>query len=236
MQQAQVRHGPHTQRAHQESCEIHLLLAPLYLRARAPRHCKAAAAILTAGRHLCRLCLRAELFGALLKDPQTQQPLETVAFDILSPAEKTDNFVRRPWQSVDATTLPQGELVIGLNPPFGHQNREAIEFVEHALCAKPRMLVLIMPMTNYTPNGYECLVHDDQLCKGYAFYAPGTNTSNWINAAHVTPVFQVYRRKEGVSTVRAGRCQHFMRQVSQVTGFKRTCQLQKQHAATGAKR
>ena len=170
-------------------------------------------------------------FGALLKDPQTQQPLETVAFDILSPAEKTDNFVRRPWQSVDATTLPQGELVIGLNPPFGHQNREAIEFVEHALCAKPRMLVLIMPMTNYTPNGYECLVHDDQLCKGYAFYAPGTNTSNWINAAHVTPVFQVYRRKEGVSTVRAGRCQHFMRQVSQVTGFKRTCQLQKQHAA-----
>ena len=31
--------------------------------------------------------------------------------------------------------LPAGELVIGLNPPFGHQNRIAIDFVEHALCA-----------------------------------------------------------------------------------------------------
>ena len=31
--------------------------------------------------------------------------------------------------------LPPGELVIGLNPPFGHQNRIAIDFVEHALCA-----------------------------------------------------------------------------------------------------
>ena len=36
--------------------------------------------------------------------------------------------------------LPSGELVIGLNPPFGHQNRIAIDFVEHALCARPAVL------------------------------------------------------------------------------------------------
>ena len=112
-------------------------------------------------------------FAALLTDPATQQPLKSVAFDILSPVEKTEDFTRRPWQSVDATSLPPGELVIGLNPPFGHQNREAHEFVQHALCARPRMLVLIMPATNYSPPGYTLEILDEQLCRGYAFYTPG---------------------------------------------------------------
>ena len=31
-----------------------------------------------------------------------------------------------------------GELVIGVNPPFGHLNQTAIEFVQHALCAQVR--------------------------------------------------------------------------------------------------
>ena len=77
-------------------------------------------------------------FGSLLKDPATNEPLPTIAFDILSPAERTDDFHRHPWHAVDASVLPPGELVIGLNPPFGHQNREAIEFVEHALYAARR--------------------------------------------------------------------------------------------------
>ena len=29
-----------------------------------------------------------------------------------------------------------------------------MEFVQHALCSKPRLLVLIMPETNYHPPGY----------------------------------------------------------------------------------
>eukprot|EP00964_Phaeocystis_antarctica_P068149 scaffold41290_cov71-Phaeocystis_antarctica.AAC.1 len=40
-----------------------------------------------------------------------------------------------PLQVDAERDLPSGELVIGLNPPFGHQNRIAIDFVEHALCA-----------------------------------------------------------------------------------------------------
>ena len=165
-------------------------------------------------------------FGALLKDPQTQQPLETVAFDILSPAEKTDNFVRRPWQSVDATTLPQGELVIGLNPPFGHENKEAIKFVQHSLCARPRLLVLIMPATNYAPPGYTLVVHDDQLCRGSVFYAPGANASNWINASATAPGFFLYRRNDppgclGPIHARVGRCEHVMEHLASTRTFKR---------------
>ena len=63
----------------------------------------------------------------------------------------------RPCAQAD---LPAGELVIGVNPPFGFQNKTAIEFVEHALCAQPRLLVLIMPLTNYHPRGYELILRD----------------------------------------------------------------------------
>jgi len=159
-------------------------------------------------------------FGAMLTDPITKLPLPTVAFDILSPAEKTADFTRRPWHSVDAHSLPPGELVIGLNPPFGHNGREAQQFVEHALCARPRMLVLIMPATNYTPPGYDLAIYDDQLCRGFAFYAPGTNVSNNINAHHMSPNFLVYVRKGDASTVRDGRCCHVRSQLTQMMQFR----------------
>ena len=135
-------------------------------------------------------------FGALLRDPATGLPLPSRAYDILSPAETTHNFERRNWFSVDATELPPGELVIGLNPPFGHKNSEAIRFVTHAVCCQPRLLVLIMPTTNYQPPGYELVHHDDQLCRGSVFYTPGALTSNWINAKNVQPLLQIYRRRE----------------------------------------
>ena len=165
-------------------------------------------------------------FGALLKDPHTNQPLPSVAFDLLSPAERTEGFLRRPWASVDATTLPQGELIIGLNPPFGHENKEAIKFVQHSLCARPRLLVLIMPATNYAPPGYTLVVHDDQLCRGSVFYAPGANASNWINASATAPGFFLYRRNDppgclGPIHARVGRCEHVMEHLASTRTFKR---------------
>ena len=147
-----------------------------------------------------------------------------------APAEETAGFERRNWFSVDPAELPPGELVIGLNPPFGHNNTEAIKFVTHALHCRPRLLVLIMPTTNWQPPGYELIHHDDQLCRGSVFYtpgeslpphpkphptqsltlpsprprprprpplhAPGSKTSNWINARNVSPDFFLYRRRD----------------------------------------
>ena len=118
-------------------------------------------------------------FAPLLKDPATGEALNAVAFDLFSPVDRTEHFTRTAWLQVDAERdLPPGELVIGLNPPFGHQNRTAIDFVEHALCARPRLLVLIMPSTNYEPPGYELLERDEQLCRGNVFYTPGKTTAN----------------------------------------------------------
>ena len=134
-------------------------------------------------------------FGGLLRDPLTQQTLPTVSFDVLSPAENTSDFHRRNWFAVSAAEMPPGELVVGLNPPFGHLNKTAIDFVKHALCMRPRLLVLVMPATNYQPEGYELVHHDDQLCRGFAFYVPGSVSANWIHAKNVAPAVYIYRRK-----------------------------------------
>ena len=175
-------------------------------------------------------------FGGLLKDPATGSPLRSVAFDILSPADKSDGFHRRPWASVDATTLPAGELIIGLNPPFGHLNKEAIEFVKHAVCARPRLIVLIMPATNYNPEGYELILNDDQLCRGSVFYAPGSNSSNWINASRQSPSFLLYKRNDFASTVRVPRCCHVMTALEKVRIFKRKRDQHMQRVRIGDRR
>ena len=152
-------------------------------------------------------------FAPLLRDPGSGQPLKSVAFDLFSPIDRTESFTRKAWMQVDAERdLPPGELVIGLNPPFGHMNRTAIEFVEHALCARPRLIALIMPSTNYEPQGYELLVRDEQLCRGSVFYTPGHGSSN-IDAKNVKPNFLLYRRKDEVPLPRRCMCNHVCQEV-----------------------
>lgn len=99
-----------------------------------------------------------------------------------------------------------------------------------------------MPVTNFAPEGYELIVHDDQLCRHFAFYAPGANTSNRIDAAHVSPNFLIYRRLESTSTARQGVCCHVKAHFSRVSSHKRkrevamlkaknvACQLQRAHS------
>ena len=61
-----------------------------------------------------------------------------------------------------------------------------------------RMLVLIFPATNYHPAGYDLVHRDEHMCRGAVFYAPGSASSNMINAHHVSPTLLVYRREERV--------------------------------------
>ena len=114
---------------------------------------------------------------APLRPSGAAQPLPAHSFDIFSPIGRMTAFRRQAWGSVDvAEHLPAGELVIGLNPPFGFRNGQALEFVEHSLCASPRMIVLIIPTTdgmlNYEPPGYETLIRDEGSA-GNKFYTPG---------------------------------------------------------------
>ena len=88
-----------------------------------------------------------------------------------------------------------------------------------------------MPATNFVPEGYELVHHDDQLCRSSVFYVPGSVSANWINANRVAPSFLIYRRREGVSSCRIGRCEHRNRHYQQVAQWKRArAQLE-----TGAK-
>ena len=174
-------------------------------------------------------------FGPLLTDPGTGKPIASRSYDILSPAENTHDFFRMPWQAVDASHLPPGELIIGLNPPFGSANRDAIAFVQHALCASPRLLVLIMPATNYSPPGYKLVVHDDQLCRGHVFYNPGSISSQRINANSVSPLFLVYERTAPEPPPRVGCCSPVRQFNERLTKFKRGCALDEQRNKMAAK-
>jgi len=159
-------------------------------------------------------------FSPLLLDPATQQPLRSLAFDVIPPAERTDNFSLKSWFAVQVDQdLPSSELVIGLTPPSGHQNKQAIEFIEHALCARPRMLVLIMPTTKYHPEGYDEVYRDDSLCRGPVFYVPGGSSCHFINSFGGSPSVLVYVRKEPANAHRIGYCRHntqFARSASQL--------------------
>jgi hypothetical protein len=159
-------------------------------------------------------------FAPLLIDPETGAPLKSVSFDIVSPGE-THGFVRKPWGLVDAEhDLPAGELVIGINPPFGHQNKIAIDFVSHALCAKPRLLVLIFPTTNYRPDGYDLIHRDDRLCRGSVFFSPGSASSNMIDAHNVHPSFLLYKRREPLPGLRVANCRHVICERQRIQRFK----------------
>ena len=50
--------------------------------------------------------------------------------------------------------LPAGELIIGINPPFGYLNKTAIEFVEHACCARPRLCAAHSPTLEALSAGF----------------------------------------------------------------------------------
>lgn len=64
-----------------------------------------------------------------------------------------NNGVCFPLPQPDGSTLPipARNLIIGLNPPFGHMSKEAKKFVKHAVKFKPRILALITPQ-DVDPN------------------------------------------------------------------------------------
>ena len=166
-------------------------------------------------------CCGMNTFAPLMRPSGAAHPLPAHSFDIFSPIGRMTAFRRQAWGSVDvAEHLPAGELVIGLNPPFGFRNGQALEFVEHSLCASPRMIVLIIPTTdrmlNYEPPGYETLIRDEELCRGNKFYTPGaegtSGGSNNINTYRTRPIFVVWRRIAPDPKPRCRLCVHVVKE------------------------
>ena len=52
-------------------------------------------------------------FAPLLLDPSTKQPLKSVSFDVLSPGERTYNFVCKSWFAVKVWVTRDAVLMRG---------------------------------------------------------------------------------------------------------------------------
>lgn len=75
-------------------------------------------------------------------------PKGTLAFDI-SPAEGTQNIVKKDWLDVLASDLSETEsvqslLIIG-NPPFGMRGALAKQFITHAIALGANTIAFILP-------------------------------------------------------------------------------------------
>lgn len=79
---------------------------------------------------------------------------------------------------------------------------------------------------------------DDQICRGSVFYAPGSVTSNWINADKVAPSFLLYRRVDPPPSAgakpphlcRVSHCRHRVKDLQKIQKFRRERAINEQHA------
>ncbi|XP_019095523.1 PREDICTED: protein ENHANCED DOWNY MILDEW 2-like isoform X1 [Camelina sativa] len=98
-------------------------------------------------------------------------------FDLIPP-KNNFNFEKRDWLSVKPEELPDGsQLIIGLNPPFGHKASLANTFIRKALEFKPKILILIVPHETKRVDliaDYELIWEDRNLLSGMSFYLPGS--------------------------------------------------------------
>eukprot|EP00307_Rebecca_sp_RCC1486_P002971 CAMPEP_0119431994 /NCGR_PEP_ID=MMETSP1335-20130426/46986_1 /TAXON_ID=259385 /ORGANISM="Chrysoculter rhomboideus, Strain RCC1486" /LENGTH=268 /DNA_ID=CAMNT_0007457805 /DNA_START=114 /DNA_END=920 /DNA_ORIENTATION=- len=127
---------------------------------------------------------------------------------------------KQNWLAVDAGSLPPGELVVGLNPPFGKANTAARAFIEHAAeCGRARIIVLIVPNTigscdetpyAWDPPGYKMIHFDSESVdpSKHAFYVPGAaGYKGSIAAKNVRPRIIIYERI-GPAGERVCGCKH----------------------------
>ena len=142
------------------------------------------------------------------------------AFGVGTPPPFCSCFIRSliektlPFRGLSAPPPPLAALAIDPSA------RDALD-VPRGESAAPRLIVLIMPATNYCPGGYEQVHFDDQLCRGSVFYTPGANASNWINANKQAPSFIIYQRSQYSMLQRVPYCEHRRNCISKVKRFKR---------------
>jgi len=98
-------------------------------------------------------------------------------------AKNNFNFEKRDWMTVSPNELPTGsKLIMGLNPPFGKNARDANKFINKALEFKPKLLILIAPpeterLGKKNPP-YDLIWEDDEMLAGKSFYLPGSVDMN----------------------------------------------------------
>ncbi|KAK4278388.1 hypothetical protein QN277_016241 [Acacia crassicarpa] len=97
----------------------------------------------------------------------------------LFPTKNDFHFEMRDWMSVKRKELPRGsKLIMGLNPPFGVNGKDADMFINKALQFHPKLIILIVPPeTERLDNKripYDLVWEDENFLSGKSFYLPGS--------------------------------------------------------------
>ncbi|XP_028758489.1 protein ENHANCED DOWNY MILDEW 2 isoform X2 [Neltuma alba] len=124
-------------------------------------------------------------------------------YDIF-PTKNDFHFEMRDWMQVKMKELPKGsKLIMGLNPPFGVNGKDANMFIDKALRFQPKLLILtVPPETERLDNKrtpYDLVWEDGNLLSGKAFYLPGSLDVNerQMDQWNVTPpVLYLWSRKD----------------------------------------
>ncbi|CAE6227507.1 unnamed protein product [Arabidopsis arenosa] len=149
-------------------------------------------------------CCGSNDFSCLMKEKlmETGKTCFFKNFDLIPP-KNNFNFEKRDWLSVKPEELPDGsQLIMGLNPPFGHKASLANTFIKKALEFKPKILILIVPSETKRVDAiadYELIWEDSNLLAGMSFYLPGSVDVNdktieqWNN---IPPPLYLWSRRD----------------------------------------
>ncbi|KAL6975645.1 hypothetical protein U1Q18_024440 [Sarracenia purpurea var. burkii] len=132
------------------------------------------------GDMIVDFCCGSNDFSWLLKEKLEQmgKSCSFKNYDLIQ--SKNDfSFEKRDWMTVNLEELPAGsQLIMGLNPPFGHHASRANQFIQKALTFKPKLLILIVPREtkrlDEKKHPYDLIWEDEEMLSGKSFYLPGS--------------------------------------------------------------
>ncbi|KAK4278387.1 hypothetical protein QN277_016240 [Acacia crassicarpa] len=157
------------------------------------------------GDTIVDFCCGANDFSMLMKRKleETGKKCFYKNYDLL-PTKNDFHFEMRDWMSVKRKELPKGsKLIMGLNPPFGVNGKDADMFINAALQFKPKLLILVVPpKTERLDNKqapYDLVWEDENFLSSKSFYLPGSIDINDKQMGQVNvraPVLYLWSRQD----------------------------------------
>jgi hypothetical protein len=102
---------------------------------------------------------------------------QCTCIDIDPPTTCKGTVTKQDWFSIKPSNVITANYVIGLNPPFGNSGSLAKKFVQHAFLFEPDYLVLILPKTRWTIQGYRVL--ERVTLEDASFHLPCGKAFQW---------------------------------------------------------
>ena len=94
-------------------------------------------------------------FGKYLKERQPNISYYGIDICPTSKSIKTQDFLSLNLNEGEEIARWRG--IVGFNPPFGRAGKTAIKFINHAMSAKPKYLLVILPLRCFIYKGYKVI-------------------------------------------------------------------------------